>query len=357
VEAVTADVNGDGRADVVTALMEDEAVAVLLGQPKGGLAPAPGSPFAGPRVQTDDDIDGAVAVGDLDGDGKPDLAIANQASDSLMLFRGDGSGGFKPLDRQLLTGRSPRTVRITDFNGDGLNDIVAVNFRGNSVSVFLARAGGGFAEAKGSPFAAGPAPWGLAVADFNEDGHPDLAVANADASTVSVFINQGDGRFLPAKNSPFNVGTLAAAPPGSNPFDVTTADVNRDGHADLMSADTRTDTITVLLGDGRGNFTLGRGSPIKVGVELPLKVVTGDFNRDGWPDLAVVNAVGAVAVLAGDGAGGFAPFTGSPVFLPGLARGLTVGDLDGDGAPDLVGCGPGFGVCVILNSELARRLR
>lgn len=352
-----ADVNHDGRLDLLVALSADGAVAVYLGRPRGEFAAAPGSPFQVPEVRRGQDPDGALAVTDVDGDGHPDLVLANQTTDSLSLLRGDGRGGFVTLGAPLPVGREPRNVRAADLDGDGHPDLATANWGGDSLTVLLGDGTGHFRAARDLPLPTGSAPWGLAVADFDRDGLQDLAVSYSGAGAVAVYLNAGGGRFVEAAGSPWRVGKESLASPESNPFDLTVADLNADGLADLISADTRSHSVTVLCGDGRGGFQRTPQSLVMVGGAFPRRVLAGDFNGDRFPDLSTANEAGNISLLAGDGRGGLVPVPASPFFEPGAVHGLAWGDLDGDGRPDLVACGPAFGVTVTRNAALTRRTR
>ncbi len=356
-EVAVADVNRDGRADVLAALAEDGRVGVFLARATGEFAPAPGSPYTAPEVARRPDPDGALAVADFDGDGLLDVAVANETSHSLSLLRGDGAGGFVPCPEAIPVGRAPRQILVADFNGDRRPDLAVALIEDHAVSVWLGAGAMRFTAPEGSPFATPAGPWGLASADFNGDRRADLAVANSGAGVVSVFLNRGAGRFVPAPASPWPVGGPTRDSRGSSPFDLTTADVNRDGHADLISADTRSHTITVFLGDGTGGFTPHASSPVAVGGLFPRRVRAADFDQDGRLDLVTANESGNLSLLAGDGTGGFVPVLGSPLFEPGSVYSVAVADLTGDGAPDLVACGSTFGLTVTGHAALFRRTR
>jgi hypothetical protein len=148
---------------------------VLLGNGDGTFQPAQnfasGSPFS-------------VAVGDFNGDGKPDLALANPASSSVSVLPGNGDGTFQAA-QNFGVGTYPRSVVVGDFNGDGKPDLATANGLGATASVLLGNGDGTFQAAQNFP--AGPGPYSVAVGDFNGDGKPDLAVA--DLSAVSVLLN------------------------------------------------------------------------------------------------------------------------------------------------------------------------
>jgi hypothetical protein len=306
-----ADVNGDGIPDLVVADGGSNTVSVLLGHGDATFQAA--RDFATGKVPL------AVAVADLDGDGKPDLVVANQADNTVSVMPGNGDGSFEP--RPAFSTRSiPYSVAAADVNGDGKPDLVVANYGSRSVSVLRGNGDGAFQPQQ--TFAAGNGPAAVAVADVNGDGKPDVIVANSNDNTVSVLLGNGDGTFQPQET--VNVGV--------QPIAVTAADINGDGKLDLIVANAGDNTVSVLLGNGDGTFqpqqTVNAGG-------APSAVAVADANGDGKPDLIVANrSDNTVSVLLGNGDGSFQPQRTFPVGAEPFA--LAVVDVNGDGEPDLV---------------------
>jgi hypothetical protein len=311
-----------GNATYSAAISVTQSFTVSVANPSGSfMAAAAGSPFgvgAGPH---------SVARGDFNGDGIADLATANFDSGNVTVLLGNGSGGFDPASISPSTmGANPIAVAVGDFNGDGNQDLAVANL-GGGVTVLLGNGSGGFTVSTGSPFAAGMEPEAVAVGDFNGDGIQDLAIANSGSSNLTVLLGNGSGGFAAATGSPFAVGAHADS--------VAVGDFNGDGIQDLAVANGLDNSATVLLGNGSGGFATASGSPFAAGT-YPLSVAVGDFNGDGIQDLAVASqSSGNVTVLLGNGSGGFAPAPGSPFAVQGNPGSVAVGDFNGDGIQDL----------------------
>jgi hypothetical protein len=176
------------------------AVSILLALSAAASAQfteATGSPFPV------GELPGSVAVGDFNGDAKPDLAIANWGRANVTVLLGDGKGGFTAAPGSPFTvGSCPNSVAVGDFNGDGKPDLAIANGGADSVTVLLGNGTGGFTEAPGSPFAAGSWPDSVAVGDFNGDGKPDLAIASESSNNVTVLLNSYSGSATPTPAKP-----------------------------------------------------------------------------------------------------------------------------------------------------------
>jgi hypothetical protein len=221
------------------------------------------------------------------------------------------------------TGIDPWGIATADFNGDGIPDLAVSNEASSTMTILLGNGNGTFTPAPASP-ATGADPGLVVTADFNGDGIPDLAVVNVESGTVTVLLGKGNGTFTPTAVSP-------AA--GYWPIAIAAADFNGDGIPDLAIVNEDSDTVTILLGKGDGTFAPTAVSPA-TGFD-PWAIVAADFNGDGVPDLAIANTESdTLTILLGKGDGTFTPTAVSP------ATGeepifIVAADFNGDGIPDL----------------------
>jgi uncharacterized protein (TIGR03437 family) len=266
-----------------------------------------------------------------------DLVYATSSSATLALRVGAiGQTGFQPATT--FSGVSfPRFIAVGDFNGDGRADLVIDDFDKNQVSVLFGNGDGTFQTAVNYPTQ--QAPVGIAVGDFNGDGKMDFAVVNGAtaSSSISVFLNTGNGTFAPAVN--YGVAT--------NPHSIAVADFNSDGVADLVVDNFVNNTISVLLGNANGTFRPAVTYNVGTG---PIFVAVGDFNGDGRADVAVANQTGgSVSVLLGNGDG---TFQAAANYSAGAnPSSLAVADFNGDGRADLaVGNGGSGNVSILISN-------
>ncbi|HKA19487.1 MAG TPA: FG-GAP-like repeat-containing protein [Blastocatellia bacterium] len=310
-QVVVGDFNGDGKQDLAVA--DSSNVSIWLGNGAGGFS-------AGTQLNTT----GSLALGDFNGDGNQDLAIAYSInppifSGKVSIFLGNGAGNFT-VGGTFDTDRFPFSVAVGDFNGDGKQDLAVACDAADDVSILLGDGAGNFSAA--TNFGVSSGPQSVAVGDFNGDGKPDLAVACIDGDKVSILLGNGAGSFGPAIS--FN--------PGGSPRDVVVGDFNGDGKQDLAVSNPFASTASVLLGDGMGSF--GGATSFGVGSAPYSIIAVGDFNNDGKLDLAVPNVLSAdVSILLGDGVGGFSSAINFSVDLAPFS--VAVGDFNGDGKQDL----------------------
>ena len=317
------DFNGDGKPDLVTVNYAGNNVSVLMNNGNGTFAAATNYSLAANSYPY------GVAVGDFNGDGKPDLVIANSDTASVSVLLNNGNGTFAPAVNYGTL--STTAVAVGDFDGDGKLDVVAGSYE--AVSVLR---GNGDGTLVGEVYNAGVYVQSVAAGDFNNDGKPDLVTANPLNNNVSVLLNNGNGKFA----APVNYST------GSYPWDVAVADFNGDGKPDVVTANLSSNNVSVLLNNGNGTFSAAAN--YSVGSE-PYGVAVGDFNGDGKPGVVTANYADInVSVLLNNGNGTFAPAANYSVGSYPYA--VAVGDLNGDGKPDLVTINYGGSVSVLLGN-------
>ena len=230
------------------------------------------------------------------------------------------------------------TTAVADFNGDGIQDLATTNFVESAVSISIGNGDGTFQAP--IPYTVGSLPLGIVTGDFNGDGKIDIAVPNAGDSTVSILLNLGNGIFPSSPSSTYSVG--------STPIDIATADLNKDGHLDLIVTNIADGTLSVLLGSGSGTFSAS--SPVVIG-RSALGPVLGDLNGDGYPDVVVHNSSeNTIGILFNDGSGKLLPQIN---YAAGAQPyGVSLGDFNGDGWLDVaVASVGGNTVGILLNDK------
>lgn len=353
------DLDGDGRNDLVVAnkcsssgTCTTGVISVFIGKGDGSFQ-SPVSYGSGGETPT------SVTIADVNGDKNLDLIVTNQCADSscangaVSLLLGNGDGTFKPAVSYNTGGVFASSVVVGDLNGDGKPDLAVANecddlpgrCASGLVGILFGNGDGTFAL-NGVYGSGGLTAASIARGDLNGDGKPDLVVAagctsaSCTAGTVSVLLNQGNGAFSAAAS--YNTGEQNS---GSDL--VALADVNNDGKLDLIAASVcssqncTTGTVSVLLGNGNGTFQAG--TSYSSGGTKPTDLKVADINGDGYPDLELANQCdydsdclnGTVSVLAGNGDGTFrAPVGYGSAGL--YAESLAVADVNGDGRQDLL---------------------
>jgi hypothetical protein len=341
VAVAVGDFNGDGKPDVVTANRYANTASVFLNTTTPGASTptfASQSPlFAGSAPFS-------VAVADFNGDGKPDIVVANSGHQGVSVFLnttapGATTASFAPAATFPLTGYLA-SVAVADFNGDGKPDVVLTSSSG-AVEVMLNTTPSGAATptfTAWKSFATGARPTDVAVADVNGDGKPDIIVANYADNTVSVLLNTTPtGATTPSFASQQIIHT------GTKPRFLTLADLNGDGRPDLIVTNSGDNTVSVFL-----NQTAAGASAVAFGPQQtwatganPVSVAAVDVNGDGRPDLVVVNnsldsSVSVLLNLTAPGAASAAFAPQQTFHIGSFPFSLAVADFNGDGRPDLV---------------------
>ena len=338
-----ADFNGDGKLDVAATSLPENYVSVFLGQ--GGSKLAAGTNIAIPQSSSGPAGPAFVVARDFNGDGKPDLALADQQSNSVSILLGNGDGTFQtPLT--YAAGANPQYLAIGDFNGDGKPDLAVANSASltptasGNISILLNNGNGTFQSA--ANYTAGTHPYAIVIGDFNGDGKLDLAVVNdgaiggTDKGGLWILLGNGDGTFRAATN----IGV------GQNPVHLAAADINGDGKLDLIIATTSrpgAGSLAILLGKGDGTF---QTPVLATTFNLPQWISILDINGDGIPDIVDAEQ-GDLGYFQGNGDGTFQ----SEVPFPGGENpsALAVADFNGDKLPDLAVADGAGGISILLN--------
>lgn len=320
------DLNGDGRPDVVTPNSAASVVSVLLGTGGGTLAPFQAYAVFGEPQD--------VQMADLTGDGVPDLATPDYAGSGVTVLRGLGDGSFAP---RVAYAVGPGLVSLVtaDLDGDGRLDLAVSKEAGSTLAVLPALAAGGFGAALET--ASGTAPHQIGSADFDHDDLPDLAVASHGASGASVHL--GNGSHLP--------GPATLFPAGASPVGLSIADLDLDGDQDLLVSHVNAATVSVLLGNGDGSFASAVPYPTD---PRPRGMDAGDLDGDGVPEVVVATGYpdGDSVLTVYRGLGGGALGILAHLDLPYRAVDCVIADMNGDGRRDIVATGPFAGVVSVL---------
>lgn len=325
-----ADVNHDGNPDIVVANADAGTVSVLLGDGKGAFHNAPGAHFAAGHMPND------IAIADMNGDGNLDLIIANHQAPYLTILLGEGTGRFSPAPGSPFDVHSnphPHGVIAADFDDDGHPDVVTDSWAENRIELLSGDGKGGL-RLPGRFFPVGRRPYErLRCADFNHDGHPDIVTTNLDDGTVSVLLGDGKGSLVQAAGSPI--------PAGAKPWQISVGDIDGDGNQDLViipyqrdiSSETE-NSVTVLLGNGRGSFAPMPGSPLPLGeCKGPDSVATGDLGTGRSAIVVGCAESRQLMLFTRDSTGRFKRF---PITAKGGWGGIAIAKLENDHRSEII---------------------
>jgi hypothetical protein len=325
------DFNGDGKPDLAVVNYGENTISIFLGKGDGSFDAAVDyntgkqtSPYA-------------IAAGDFNGDGKPDLAVADYNNNTVAILVGNGDGTFQS-PTYLPVSANPCSVAVGDFNGDGKLDLVVTDFNNNTVSVLLGNGDGTFKTHV--DYKTGNKPIAVAVADFNRDGNLDMVVVNESDNSAGVMLGNGDGTFQPP--------TFYSTGAGGNPAAVAVADFNGDSKPDFAVADLLLKTVSIFLGNGDGTFAKPVDYPTG---NNPISLAATDLNDRKKFDLVLASSAGNTAtVMLGNGDGTFGP---PMLFSVGSGpAAVEVGDFNDDGLGDVVSANSiSNSVSVLLNSR------
>jgi hypothetical protein len=313
------DLNGDGALDLVAANEQESTIAVFLNNSAGAFMRLP-------RVVTGQYPTGG-ALADLNRDGVLDVLTADYHGNSVSVLLGQGGGALaEKVSYPTVVGGETSSLAVSDVNGDGNLDVIAANPLSSSASQLLGRPDGMLETATAIPVGIidVSAPYSVAIGDFDHNGTADLAIADVRSATIVVRLGNGDGTYQ---------AEVPYLPAGVPPYVLLARDLDVDGNLDLVCSNRGSDDVSVLLGRGDGRFRRAIVSTTGAGTG-PYSLAVADFNLDGVPDVVTANyKTSTGSVLLGIGDGAFeAPIDAGPTGE--ACYGVAAGDFNLDGKPD-----------------------
>lgn len=339
VAVVAQDLNNDAKPDLAVVNKGSNSVSILLNNDNGNFTVPTGSPI---QLGTNEQLPSAIASAifratDVTHLAQPaDLVIANSGSNTVSVLLGSQSfdGTFtEAVGSPFAVGTNPSAVVIGDFNGDGNLDFAVANEGDNTISVFAGDALGGFTPFPKSPFAlptAEKGPIAMLSSTFDNSGKPEIAVLNAVTQNIGIFQASADATF----DGTFTELSGSPVATGANPVAFAAGDLNADGFADFAVVNQSLNEVTILLNDGTSVFTAAVGSPLAT-ASTPAAVAIADFTNDGVGDIVVTNnGSSTLGIYAGLGSGEFS--TRIELSVPAGPLAVTTSTLTTSGLPDAI---------------------
>jgi len=307
------------------------------------FSPAPGGPVVVGEGS------GSVVLIDVNRDGRLDVVTQHLQRRVVTVQLGDGTGRFSMAPGSPITlAYSPGSIKLGDVNSDGLIDLGVTSSERNVVDIFLGDGSGKFTLAPGAPSVVSASAefnnHGLQFVDLNEDGKLDIITTSNQKNSFNTMLGNGRGGFAP--------GPAATFPAGHGRYAFAFGDVDSDGHLDAVIASGNNDLaepgrVVVLVGDGKGTFKTLSAISVPAG---PRYATLGDVNGDGRPDIVVTHGSKQVSVVLNQGGGKFAPEPGLSYDLGRDLWAVNVADFNRDKRNDLV-VATVDSVTVLLNSK------
>ncbi|CAF3577317.1 unnamed protein product [Rotaria sp. Silwood1] len=344
---VTSDFNNDTYLDIAVGFFQRGNVGILLGHGNGSFDTMITYP------QWNRSLLCALAVDDVNSDGRLDIAIADCGTNNVIILHGHGNGSFvTSMSISTGNGSQPYTIAIADFNKDGHLDIAVANPGTNNVGILLGYGNESFAPivtySTGylstlvtsrsdrlsygaitiTAVNSGSQPYAAAVDDFNNDGLADVVVANFGTNEIGILFGIGDGNFHDMIRYPTGVG--------STPCFVAVSDFNNDNHSDIVVANCEADNLIIFLGFGNGTFATGE-TYLTGDRSRPYSVAIADLDNDNIMDIVVANSgTNDILLLYGYGNGTFGKKESYPLGYDYLPSSVAITDLNQDGWRDIV---------------------
>jgi len=336
------DIDGDGKSDIAITNWNSNTVSVYRNTSASGSITT--SSFAAKVDLTTGTYPFGVVISDIDGDGKPDLIVASD-DNNVSIYRNISTLGSisESSFAAKVNFEGSGYVAIRDIDGDGKPEIVSSNWGSNTISILRNTSTAG-SIVSGSfdtkvDFTTGENPRCIAIEDIDGDGKPDLAVTNEGSNTVSVFRNTSTFGSINAGSLGNKVDFIT----GSIPHYVAIGDIDGDGKPDLAITNGGSNTVSVFNNTSTSG-SIGTGS-LSTKVDFttggdPRGIAISDIDGDGRPDLAIANRASLVSIFRNtisSGSISATSFTTKVDFTAGTSpHGIAIGDTDGDGKPDIV---------------------
>ncbi|WP_214071778.1 FG-GAP-like repeat-containing protein [Mucilaginibacter sp. dw_454] len=341
---VVSDIDGDGKADIILANANANSISVFRNTSVSGSITI--SSFAAKVDFATGLYPTGLAVGDIDGDGKPDVVISNQSANTVSVLRNSSTPGTINFDTKVdfATGSGPGSVVIADFDGDGKSDLAVTNNYGNSLSVLQNNSVSGIITSSSFTahvdYTTDLHVYSLTAGDLDGDGKPEIIVDNISQSTISIYHNQ-------SASGSISFAAKVDFATGAQPENVAIGDLDGDGKPDMVVSNFNGNSISILQNTSTSIGIDASTFSVRVDIATnhgPEWVAIGDIDGDGKPDLAVTNNNGGagntVSLFRNLSTGGTlsaSSFAAKVDFTVGSAPGgVAIADLDGDGKPDII---------------------
>ncbi len=305
----------------------------------------------------------SVAIGDLDADGKPDLAVANETSNTVSVYKNISTLGSLTSSSfaskvDFVTGAKPYFVTIQDLDGDGKPELIVTNNDADKVSIYKNNTTAGVINnssfAAKVDFSTGENPWNATIADFDLDGKPDLAVVNDVGNTVSILKNTSSFGIIDATSFAPKVDFVT----GNFPIGIASGDLDGDGKMDLAITNQADNSFSVLRNTSTTGIINASSFATKIDFPTgldPYSVAIGDLDGNNKPEIVVSNySSGSVSVFGNTSTIGSISLSSKVDFVSGAGSLMvSISDIDGDGMPDLVVTNGGARIAILKNLNIA----